>query len=178
MKKPAKTSIGRFWEKVRVRTSDDCWFWTASCRRGGYGQFSLRAGQIVTAHRYAWVLVHGPVPAGLYVRHLCEGRYAYGDITYRKCCNPLHLKVGTQVENMADAMNAERIPVRQQRPNFKYTDEQVLMCLVYALTGRTPSWTAVQLNMKTSAVRRFVHASPSRAINAELSKNRRLVKTL
>ena len=45
-------------------------------RSGGYGRFQAGCGDTgvtTTAHRYAWTLEHGPIPAGLVVRHRGAG---------------------------------------------------------------------------------------------------------
>ena len=50
-----------FWQKVNK--TDGCWLWTAYLNRTGYGQFRVnRRG--VLAHRFAYELVVGPIPAG------------------------------------------------------------------------------------------------------------------
>jgi hypothetical protein len=64
---------------------DECWPWTASTRGGGYGQIArggLNNGMF-TAHRVAWELLRGPIPAGYVVDHLCKNP---------RCCNPNHLE--------------------------------------------------------------------------------------
>ena len=44
-------------------------------------------------YRYVWSQYNGPIPPGLHVMHTCDNRL---------CINPLHLKLGTHQDNMAD----------------------------------------------------------------------------
>jgi hypothetical protein len=50
-------------------------------------------GSVWKAHRVAWTLANGPIPAGMHVLHTCDNP---------PCCNPGHLWLGTQADNMAD----------------------------------------------------------------------------
>lgn len=59
----------RFWEKVDKTT--DCWIWTASKNKHGYGYFRFE-GRMVKAHIWAYENVNGPVPDGLELDHLCR----------------------------------------------------------------------------------------------------------
>lgn len=86
--------FARFISKVNV--TDGCWLWTASRFTGyGYGSFKV-SGRNVTAHRFAWAVLRGPVPAGLCVLHNCPD----GDNPL--CVNPSHPWLGTVLENVAD----------------------------------------------------------------------------
>lgn len=88
----------RFWSKVARGAADECWLWQASVDRHGYGRFSVN-GRTGRAHRRAWELVHGTIPAGLVVRHRCD---------VPLCCNPAHLEVGTVAENARDMVERGR----------------------------------------------------------------------
>jgi hypothetical protein len=92
----------RFWPKVEIWGNDKCWPWLAALvggPRGGYGKISIR-GITYRAHTVAWEIYHGRrVPRGFVVRHSCDNR---------RCCNPHHLTIGKQVENMKDLSSRER----------------------------------------------------------------------
>lgn len=82
-----------FWAKVDKSAGQDaCWLYMGFRKWDGYGWVS-RFGKNMTAHRYAWILTHGPVPEGLHVLHQCDNP---------PCCNPDHMRLGTHAENMAE----------------------------------------------------------------------------
>jgi hypothetical protein len=81
--------IARFWSKVAVSYPNDCWEWLGGRFETGYGQFNA-GGKALRAHRVAYEIVHGPVPEGLVLDHLCRNPL---------CCNPAHLEAVTNREN-------------------------------------------------------------------------------
>ena len=71
---------------VRVdKAEDGCWNWLGYKSKTGYG----RCGR-VWAHRRAYELLIGAIPAGLEIDHLCRNR---------GCVNPGHMEVVTHQEN-------------------------------------------------------------------------------
>ena len=60
-----------FWR--RVAESDGCWLWTGSTTTGGYGNLRWEGG-FAYAHRVAYTLAIGPIPAGMVIDHLCRVR--------------------------------------------------------------------------------------------------------
>lgn len=95
--------INRFWSKVSKGDADACWEWTASLDGRGYGQFGIRTGRNVRAHRFSYVVAFGPIPGDLFVLHRCDNR---------KCVNPAHLFLGDAGDNIRDCFAKGRA-----RPN-------------------------------------------------------------
>lgn len=87
----------RFWARVAITTLVGCWEWTGH-RVDRYGRINLGPRFHPTSqltHRVAWMLAHGRrvVPTGLCVCHSCDNGF---------CCNPEHLFLGTQLDNVRD----------------------------------------------------------------------------
>ena len=76
-----------FMEKVRIE--GECWLWTASTDKDGYGSFYSDEGT-VRAHRFAYTTLVGPIPDGLELDHTCR---------VPGCVNPAHLEPVTQKIN-------------------------------------------------------------------------------
>ena len=78
---------------ARVQKTDTCWIWTGARHpsggrwgTGGYGRYAQRM-----AHRVIYEHVHGPIPEGMQIDHLCG---------VPSCVNPDHLEVVTGEENL------------------------------------------------------------------------------
>lgn len=86
---PERTAEERFWEKVDK--TDTCWLWTAGIfQQTGYGQFGVSKGNVVTAHKFSYELLVGPVPEGMQLDHIrCV----------RTCVRPEHLRLVTSKQN-------------------------------------------------------------------------------
>jgi hypothetical protein len=75
-----------------VTPRPDCRIWTGATERG-YGRISID-GANLRAHRVAWEQVHGPIPDGSTIDHLCK---------VKPCVNVEHMELVTVGENSARA---------------------------------------------------------------------------
>lgn len=80
----------RFWSKVVPEPNSGCWLWSGALNSGGYGCFNFGGSKGRGAHRVAYQVLVGEIPAGLHLDHLCRTRC---------CVNPAHLEPVTQREN-------------------------------------------------------------------------------
>lgn len=92
-----------FFSKVEEgKTAGDCWKWKGFKSKKGYGQVSIWfSGKAIKfqAHRLSYNFAVGKIPDNLLVLHSCDNP---------ECCNPLHLKLGTALDNTTDMMNKGR----------------------------------------------------------------------
>jgi hypothetical protein len=77
----------------------------------GYRQRAVRVGPgkayLMFQHRMAFEQAWGiTIPDGMLVRHTCDNS---------GCLNPLHLQLGTQVDNMRDMVQRGRQGIRHRR---------------------------------------------------------------
>jgi hypothetical protein len=76
-----------FWLKVDILSEQDCWEWRGYKDPNGYGRYGR-----IPAQRIAFELAKGAI-GNLCVCHSCDNP---------PCCNPNHLWLGTQQENIID----------------------------------------------------------------------------
>lgn len=92
MARPVSDEKKRFLAKVKVVESG-CHEWQAMVKKDGYGHFYFRGKCSYPAHRAAYILFKGDIPAGKCIMHTCDNRI---------CVNPEHLIIGTNLENIQD----------------------------------------------------------------------------
>jgi hypothetical protein len=132
---------------AKVAVDDGCWIWTASDVRHGYGCFGFR-GKVWRAHRVAWTLFRGEIPAGLHVLHTCDNP---------PCVNPMHLFLGTPATNAADMKKKGRHPNRPYwdyetgpHPRAKLTESAVCQIRGLAREGMSTSQIAQRFQIHCS----------------------------
>lgn len=146
---PRKTIpiIVRLWTRVECRP-DGCWVWKGPVNANGYGIIGKggRSSGMLLVHRVAWEMLRGPV-GPLNVLHRCDNP---------PCCNPDHLFVGTQRDNMADMWAKGRGKTNPSRgsgsENAKLTEASVRDIRSAHSKGVAGSVLAVQYGVSTTTV--------------------------
>lgn len=111
----------RFWAKVNVRGSDDCWEWKTGRSKQGYGVFHWHCGHCsyrqLRASRVAYYLHYKEDPGDHFVCHTCDNP---------SCCNPGHLFKGDSTANNHDMITKGRHAWGEKQHSAKLTRVQVV----------------------------------------------------
>ena len=138
----------RLWSKIEKGDNTSCWLWRGAKYRNGYGML-WGHGRLERAHRLVWMDVVGTIPEMLLVLHKCDNR---------ACCNPNHLFLGTQSDNIRDMYAKQRhargdISLGSRRYVAKLTEEQVVGVMARFLVGKE---TIVEISRSLGVHRKIV----------------------
>jgi len=89
-------NIIKFWLMIDKKGEDDCWNWIRGRFSSGYGQFSANTYEgrkVMRSHRFVYEITYGKILGGMQINHKCDNKL---------CCNPKHLYIGTQQDNVDD----------------------------------------------------------------------------
>lgn len=92
------TMADALWEFLTPGNRDECWEWQKKLNGWRYGMVWFR-GETFLAHRISYEIHCGAIPEGLKVLHRCDNP---------PCCNPKHLFLGTDADNVADKVSKKR----------------------------------------------------------------------
>ena len=86
----------RIFAKISINNSTKCWNWRGSLDQQGYGMvwYKERCERI---HRVLYAYFVEPIPRGTKKREFAQIHHTCNNTT---CCNPSHLKLVTQKENV------------------------------------------------------------------------------
>lgn len=124
-----------------------CLVWTGSLTRSGYGQAYAGDYQYASAHRMAYEHAHGPIAAGLIVRHKCDNR---------ACIEPEHLELGSHQDNMSDMVERQRSLSGERNPAHKLTPEDVAALRGRRTAGESIADLSVAFGISKSQTNRIV----------------------
>lgn len=109
--------------KNNIEVVNECWNWKKKINIDGYGEICTGNGKMQRVHRLTYTIYKGEIPKGMQVNHSCDNR---------KCCNPDHLWIGTQKENIQDASSKGRM----FRPFGRKHSEETRMKISRNNTGK------------------------------------------
>lgn len=91
--------VARFYEKIHIDKSSECWNWKGKPSSDGYGRMGIDY-KVYLAHRVSYVLKYGEPPPHMVIDHVCRNRI---------CINPDHLEVVSLEENIRRGVGPERM---------------------------------------------------------------------
>lgn len=94
MERATEKELLRF--RSRYQATGDCLLWKGRLDKDGYGSFHFRK-KPRRAHRVAFYLSQGDIPAGMVIDHICKNRH---------CVAISHLRVITQAQNTLENSNS------------------------------------------------------------------------
>lgn len=126
MAKNTVSELQKFLSNLPKRPKrDTCWEWCGGFfKKQGkrrYGAFCSSIARVEGAHRASYRLFKGPIPPGKHVLHTCDNP---------ACCNPSHLRLGTNLDNMQDRDRKGR-GCRPGHPDHPQT--KLLPALIYVI---------------------------------------------
>lgn len=114
--KGKKNVLQDVWKNVKIKRSDECWEWTKYKLKNGYGEMGIN-NKVYLVHRIVYEQIYGYIPDGLYILHKCNNP---------SCCNPKHLYLGTQKDNMKQMSEDGRSARGEKSSSAKLKVEDVL----------------------------------------------------
>lgn len=120
----------RFATKCSPRLPSGCIEWLAYRMPNGYGTIreAGKNSRHLLAHRAAWQLAKGEIPAGMNVLHRCDNP---------SCVNVDHLFLGTQADNVSDMISKGRQPWKERTPWQKLDEADAIRIAELRADGYT-----------------------------------------
>ena len=138
---------------LSVQHTDGCHLWLGKVERSGYGRVSWH-GKKRLAHRVAAHLsgVLADLDSPEIVMHSCDNRL---------CCNPKHLRIGSQSDNMRDAVSKGRMRLPDNRgarsANAKLSrGDAVAIRAVYAAGGVSQAHIGARYGVSQMVISRII----------------------
>ncbi|WP_366945189.1 HNH endonuclease signature motif containing protein [Zoogloea sp.] len=131
----------------KIEKTEGCWIWAASTAGKGYGQMKLpRQRKQEYAHRLAYQIYRGAIPAGLFVCHACDNP---------KCVNPDHLFLGTCKQNLQDMKSKGRSTHGTRSRQAVLNEDSVRKIRACLVLGMTQIQIAAAFNVSQITVSRI-----------------------
>lgn len=141
-------------DNITIDPITNCWNWKRCHIPGGYGQVRWN-GQRHLVHRLAYEAWKEKIPLSgqrLCICHKCDNP---------KCCNPDHLWVGTDADNVKDCINKNRNQSYQEitgenNMHSKLNNIQVLMIRQKHEAGNTTAELVKEFNVTDNHIRNIL----------------------
>ena len=123
-----------------------CWIWNGALFKTGYGSFWFD-GQNRLAHRISYQIYIDQNLNDKHVLHKCDNR---------KCVNPIHLFLGTELDNHRDKVIKGRSARGIRNGSAKLTDKDVIEIRILYPVVKSMRKLCDMYNVTRTAIRRVV----------------------
>lgn len=130
----------RFW--LHVRKTRTCWLWTGEIGRHGYGRFYISPKSPRGAHRISWEIANGPIVQKEHVLHRCDTP---------ACVRPDHLFLGSNLDNVKDAV------LKRRHPTVKLFARDVRRIRQMLIAGESNAAVARKFGVYATTIWRIAH---------------------
>ena len=146
------------WEKVDKKGIDECWPWIGQITEKGYGRARFNGGRYYAHRIIFWLQNPGLIELNApkidrdtsgFLLHKCDNPI---------CCNPSHLFVGSQLDNIKDRDSKGRHAdfAGDKNPNSKFDMEQVLEMREQNKNGKSAMLLSKEHNVSYSCMKRLL----------------------
>ncbi len=135
------------WKRINKKGDNECWEWEGPITGRGYGSISINYREYAV-HRLVYELTYDSIPKGLHVLHHCDNP---------KCCNPKHLFLGTNQDNVNDRNTKERQCRGEKNGMSKLSVSEVLeIRRLYNGTSNTYRTLSILYNVEPCTIRAII----------------------
>lgn len=153
-----QNDVQSLWSKVDKKSNEQCWPWLGQVTEKGYGRVRFQGGRYY-AHR---VIFYLEFPNAISLAAPKIDRDTQGFLLHKCdnpiCCNPNHLFVGSQLDNIRDRDSKNRHAdfSGEKNPNSKFSKEQVQKMKQEKANGKTAVSIAKERGVSYSCIKRLL----------------------
>jgi hypothetical protein len=150
--------VTSLWAKVDKKSNDECWPWLGQITEKGYGRVRFQGGRYYAHRVIFWLEFPNEINLAApkvdrdtqgFLLHKCDNPI---------CCNPSHLFVGSQLDNIRDRDSKNRHAdfSGEKNPNSKFSKEQVQQMKQEKENGKTAVAIAKEHGVSYSCIKRLL----------------------
>lgn len=158
-----KNIFNDIWKYIDKSNDNQCWDWLGCIHNSGYGMFMVNYKPYLS-HRLIYEMTYGNITDNLLVCHKCDNR---------KCCNPLHLFLGTAHDNTVDMVNKNRCnsPIGQRNGMNKLNNNEIKeIRLLYTSNNYTQKILSEIYSVSQSNISLIVNSKRWKHINNKITR--------
>lgn len=153
-----QNDVKNLWEKVDKKSEDECWPWLGQITEKGYGRVRFQGGRYYAHRVIFWLQFPNQIELSApkidrdtqgFLLHKCDNPV---------CCNPSHLFVGSQLDNIRDRDRKNRHAdfSGEKNPNSKFSKDQVEQMKQEKANGKTAVSIAKERGVSYSCIKRLL----------------------